>query len=74
MRTNINLDVLYTRAGDYKFYEHGFNITAFVVTVIAVIFSLGGKFIPVLEPISRVSWFAGVILAFVLYSLFKRHH
>lgn len=72
MRTNINLDVLYTRAGDYKFYEHGFNITAFIVTVIAVIFSLGGKFIPVLEPISRVSWFAGVILAFVLYSLFKK--
>ncbi|WP_431159412.1 hypothetical protein, partial [Winogradskyella poriferorum] len=44
----------------------------FVVTVIAVIFSLGGKFIPALEPISRVSWFAGVILAFVLYSLFKK--
>lgn len=73
MRTSINLDTLYTRPGDYKFYEHGFNVTAFVVTVIAVIFSLGGKFIPVLGPVSRVSWFAGVILAFVLYSLFKKN-
>lgn len=71
MRGNIDLNVLYTKPGDYKFYEHGFNTTAFVVTVIAVIISLGGKFIPLLEPLSRVSWFVGVIVAFGLYALFK---
>jgi allantoin permease len=72
MRSTIDLDTLYTAAGDYQFYENGFNVTAFSVTLIAVVLSLGGKFIPLLEPLSRVSWFVGVITAFVLYSLLKK--
>jgi cytosine/uracil/thiamine/allantoin permease len=36
-------------------------------TIVAVILSLGGKFIPLLEPFSRVSWFVGVIVAFVCF-------
>ena len=55
-----------------KYYDNGFNTTAFVVTLISVILSLGGKFIPLLEPLSRISWFVGVITAFVLYVLIKR--
>jgi allantoin permease len=72
MRSQIDLDTLYTKPGDYKFYENGFNVTAFSVTLIAVVVSLGGKFIPFLEPLSRVSWFVGVITAFVLYVLLKK--
>nr|WP_318382596.1 putative allantoin permease [uncultured Enterobacter sp.] len=72
MRSDINLDELYTAAGDYKYYDKGFNLTAFLVTLIAVILSLGGKFIPLLEPLSRVSWFVGVIFAFVAYALFMK--
>ncbi|MNC23858.1 putative allantoin permease [compost metagenome] len=72
MRSQIDLDTLYTKAGDYKFYDNGFNVTAFSVTLIAVVLSLGGKFIPLFEPLSRVSWFVGVITAFVLYVLLKK--
>ncbi|WP_201027588.1 cytosine permease, partial [Salmonella enterica] len=53
MRGKINLDELYTASGDYKYYDNGFNLTAFSVTLVAVILSLGGKFIPFLEPLSR---------------------
>ncbi|HFO9907236.1 TPA: glyoxylate carboligase, partial [Escherichia coli] len=61
MRGQINLDELYTAPGDYKYYDNGFNLTAFSVTLVAVILSLGGKFIHFMEPLSRVSWFVGVI-------------
>ncbi|WP_181960594.1 cytosine permease, partial [Klebsiella pneumoniae] len=54
MRGQINLDELYTAPGDYKYYDNGFNLTAFSVTLVAVILSLGGKFIPFMEPLSRV--------------------
>lgn len=69
MRGQINLDELYTAPGDYKYFDNGFNVTAFLVTIVAVILSLGGKFIPLLEPFSRVSWFVGVIVAFAAYAL-----
>ena len=72
MRGKINLDELYTASGDYQYYDNGFNLTAFSVTLVAVILSLGGKFIPLLEPLSRVSWFVGVIVAFVAYALLKK--
>ena len=72
MRGQINLDELYTVPGDYKYFDNGFNVTAFLVTIVAVILSLGGKFIPLLEPFSRVSWFVGVIVAFVAYALLKK--
>ncbi len=42
-----------------KYYDNGFNLTAFSVTTVAVILSLGGKFIPFMEPLSRVSRFCG---------------
>ncbi|MDM7239499.1 cytosine permease, partial [Klebsiella grimontii] len=61
-----------TAPGDYKYFDNGFNVTAFLVTIVAVILSLGGKFIPLLEPFSRVSWFVGVIVAFAAYALLKK--
>lgn len=72
MRGKINLDELYTASGDYQYFDNGFNLTAFLVTLVAVIFSLGGKFIPLPEPLSRVSWFVGVIIAFGAYALLKK--
>ena len=72
MRGQINLNELYTTPGDYKYFDNGFNVTAFLVTIVAVILSLGAKFIPLLEPFSRVSWFVGVIVAFVAYALLKK--
>ena len=72
MRGQINLDELYTAPGDYKYFDNGFNVTAFLVTIVAVVLSLGGKLIPLLEPFSRVSWFVGVIVAFAAYALLKK--
>lgn len=71
MRSEIDLDTLYTEPGNYKYYDNGFNTVAFIVTLFAVLLSLGGKFIETLEPLSRVSWFVGVICAFCLYALIK---
>ncbi|MNC41700.1 putative allantoin permease [compost metagenome] len=71
MRSDIDLDTLYIEPGNYKYYDNGFNSVAFVVTLFAVLLSLGGKFIEILEPLSRVSWFVGVISAFCLYALIK---
>lgn len=72
MRGNINLDDLYTSSGDHKYYDNGFNLTAFSVTVLALILSLAGKFIPFMALLSRLSWFVGVIVAFVAYALLKK--
>ncbi|WP_422526744.1 allantoin transporter [Serratia fonticola] len=71
MRSEIDLDTLYIEPGNYKYYDNGFNSVAFVVTLFAVLLSLGGKFIAILEPLSRISWFVGVISAFCLYALLK---
>jgi allantoin permease len=72
LRGSVNLNELYTASGDYQYFDNGFNLTAFLVTLVAVIFSLGGKFIPLLEPLSRVSWFVGVIIAFAAYALLAK--
>ncbi|MCQ8018807.1 hypothetical protein NP277_23785, partial [Salmonella enterica] len=32
----------------------------------------GASLIPFMEPLSRVSWFVGVIVAFVAYALLKK--
>lgn len=74
MRRQINLDSLYTEPGQFSYYKNGFNSLAFVVTIVAVVVSLSGKFIPVLEPVSRLSWFIGVLVAFGAYSLFASLH
>ncbi|MFV8984113.1 allantoin transporter [Serratia fonticola] len=71
MRSEIDLDTLYIEPGNYKYYDNGFNSVAFIVTLFAVLLSLGGKFIEILEPLSRVSWLVGVISAFCLYALLK---
>lgn len=71
MRREIDLDTLYAESGNYNYYDNGFNSVAFIVTLVAVVLSLGGKFLEVLEPLSRVSWFVGVISAFCLYALIK---
>ncbi|PVZ87807.1 allantoin permease [Serratia sp. S1B] len=68
---NIDLDLLYASPGEYKDYKNGINMKAFLATFIAIIVSLSGKFIPALEDVSRLSWFVGVIVAFVIYSLIQ---
>ena len=61
-----------TAAGDFKYYDNGFNLTAFSVTLVAVIYLLAVSLFPFMEPLSRVSWFVGVIVAFAAYALLKK--
>lgn len=72
LRCQINLDELYTEMHSKKRCDNAFNPTAFSVTLVAVIVSLCGHLIPQLEPLSRLSWFVGVIFAFSAYALLKR--
>lgn len=55
MRKQINLNKLYTAPSNYKYYNNSFNLTAFSVTLVAVILSLSSKFIHFIKPLSRVS-------------------
>ncbi len=57
-----NKDVLY----------HGINREAYVATILALLLSLSGQFIPALSGISDVSWFVGFGSAFIIYLALKR--
>lgn len=73
-RRTIDLDALYldvsgsTEGSPY----HGLNVPAYIATIIALLLSISGQFIPALASISSVSWFAGFIAAFVIYLAIKR--
>ena len=66
----INLDRLYTQKG----VKHGgsTNWVAYIVTIVAVLFSFIGRVIPALSIVSNLSWLVGFALAFILYSVFSR--
>lgn len=51
---------------------HGLNRQAYIATIIALIISLSGQFIPALRMISDVSWFVGFITAFLIYLVLKK--
>ncbi|SFN07136.1 allantoin permease [Izhakiella capsodis] len=72
LRCQIDLDELYTEMHCKKHRHNAFNATAFSVTVVAVIVSISGNFIPQLEFLSRISWFVGSIFAFCAYAILKR--
>ncbi|BBM63960.1 putative allantoin permease [Vibrio alfacsensis] len=67
LKQNINLDELYVEGNNYVYYKGGINSTAFVVTLIACILSLGGQYLSFLSVFNQLSWFTGVITAFALY-------
>ncbi|ALV21428.1 allantoin permease [Carnobacterium antarcticum] len=67
MKQDINLAQLYPEKGDYSYYKGGFNIFAFVVTIIASFLAFSGKFIPALSALANLTWIVGVIAAFILY-------
>jgi allantoin permease len=67
IRQEISLNLLYTEESNFSYYKNGVNVLAIISTILAVILSLGGKFIPLLEPLSRLAWFVGVLSAFGIY-------
>ncbi|ALC92632.1 allantoin permease [Bacillus sp. FJAT-18017] len=71
--TNIDLHELYAKKGKYN-YKNGFNVNAIITTVIAGILCLAGNFLPILKPLYDMSWFVGIISAFIIYTLFEWQH
>ncbi|MGR5143161.1 allantoin transporter [Photobacterium sp. DNB23_23_1] len=67
MKQRIKLDSLYVSDDSFNYYKNGVNLIAFYATIFACILSLGGQYIPSLSALNSLSWFTGVIVAFVTY-------
>lgn len=68
-KRKINLQVLYSLTQDVP-SSNRVNLPALLATLFAGTISLLGRFIPFLEPLYRISWFTGIILAVGFYLLF----
>ena len=68
-KQNINLDELYmddsatAATNQYK----GLNRPAYIATIVGLVLSLSGQFIPVISIVSDISWLVGFATAFILY-------
>jgi len=71
IKQKINLDKLYEKGG-IPIYPNGINMTAFIVTLIAVAVPLVGKVIKAVSFLSSLSWIVGFIIAFTLYTLLSK--
>ncbi|WP_409272147.1 allantoin permease [Neobacillus sp. SCS-31] len=65
-KTEIELGELYSKDGKYN-YKNGFNVNALITATIAGVLCLIGNFVPLLKPLYEISWFVGVISAFIIY-------
>ncbi|MGN7388730.1 cytosine permease [Sporosarcina sp. SAFN-015] len=65
------MNALYDAKKGRYHYQKGFNINAIVTTIIAGVICLIGNFIPMLKPLYDMSWFVGIITAFILYTLLE---
>ena len=67
MKQKIKLDSLYVSGDSFNYYKNGINLIAFYATIFACVLSLGGQYISSLSALNSLSWFTGVIVAFVTY-------
>lgn len=69
-KTEIDLKELYSKNGKYN-YQNGFNINAIVTLIVSGVLCLIGNFVPFFEPLYEISWFVGILSAFILYTLLE---
>lgn len=69
-KTELNLGELYSKNGKYN-SKNGFNQNAIITLVIAGLLCLIGNFVPFFKPLYDMSWFVGIISAFILYSILQ---
>ncbi|MCM3711418.1 allantoin permease [Sporosarcina luteola] len=67
-KTKIDLNALYDADKGKYYYTKGFNVNAIITTIIAGVLCLIGNVVPVLKPLYDMSWFVGIIAAFILYT------
>lgn len=69
-KQKVDLDQLYfDTEKDTQSIYHGLNRQAYVATIIGLVLSLAGQFIPALSVLSDIAWIAGFVSAFVIYYL-----
>ncbi|WP_316572321.1 allantoin permease [Neobacillus sp. YIM B06451] len=69
-KTEIDLGELYSKEGKYN-YKNGFNVNALITATIAGVLCLIGNFVPLFKPLYEISWFVGVISAFIIYIILE---
>ncbi|WP_432363096.1 allantoin permease [Sporosarcina sp. UB5] len=69
-KTEIDLSELYSKNGKYN-YTNGFNENALITVAVAGVLSLIGNFVSFFKPLYEMSWFVGIISAFILYSVLE---
>lgn len=65
-KKELNMKALYSVNGQYN-YKNGFHMPALIATVIAGAFSLIGQFVPAFKLLYDLSFFTGMIFAFIIY-------
>ncbi|MFS0690646.1 NCS1 family nucleobase:cation symporter [Sporosarcina sp. 179-K 8C2 HS] len=69
-KTEIDLGELYSKNGKYN-YKNGFNGNALITLAFSGVLCLIGNFVSFFEPLYEMSWFVGIISAFILYSVLE---
>jgi nucleobase:cation symporter-1, NCS1 family len=72
-KCTLAVEDLYKLEGQYTYYK-GYNYRAFVATGLGALISLIGQFVPSLKNLYDISWFIGVFVAFVTYTILMRVH
>ncbi|WP_252501622.1 NCS1 family nucleobase:cation symporter [Sporosarcina sp. Marseille-Q4943] len=70
-KTEIDLGELYSKNGKYN-YKNGFNGNALITLAVSGVLCLIGNVVSFFEPLYEMSWFVGIISAFILYSLLEK--
>ena len=73
-KKNIDLNALYDAKKGRYYYKNGFNVNAIVTTIIAGVVCLIGNVVPFFKPLYDMSWFVGIIIAFILYTVLESAH
>ncbi|MDO4788953.1 MAG: cytosine permease [Johnsonella sp.] len=72
-KQNVDMDELYSDLNkQVKTKYSGINIRAYVATIIGLLISISGKFIPSFRFFSETAWIVGFITSFILYFLFNQ--
>ena len=70
-KKNIDMNALYDAKKGRYHYKNGFNINAIVTTFVAGVVCLIGNVVPFFRPLYDMSWFVGIIVAFILYTVLQ---
>lgn len=67
----IDMDELYFAEGQPSRYS-GINVQAYIATIVGLVLSIVGQFIPALKVLSDIAWISGFAMAFITYWLLKQ--